>query len=118
MADQLMLGIDPPTSTGHGRKPSSPKVSRAEPDGRDGLVVLEEWCDREECLIFLWGDNPHLCNVRTHSSEDPGLDRWVNRHEAEKILAAYGFRHVSHQIKKSENGKLEITGKVYRRSRG
>lgn len=120
MTGQLSLGLEPPTTTGRGRSPApanAPKVA-PKPDGRDPHVVLEEWCDQEECLIFLWGANPHICNARSHSSRDPGLDRWVKRKRAEEILAAYGYVHTSNQIKREPGSKIDIKAKVYRRRNG
>lgn len=99
---QLSLGLEPPTATRRGRTPAEPPKH----DGREPHEVLEEWCKAKECLIFLWGQNPHICAARSHSSTDPGIDRWVERKRAEEILARHGYRYESEQVHGDRRAKV------------
>ena len=99
---QLSLGLDPPKEARRGRAPApQPKA-----DGREPHAVLEEWCKAKECMIFLWGRNPHICAARSHSSIDPGIYRWVERKRAEEILAQNGYRHTSDQTNGDRYAKV------------
>lgn len=99
---QLSLSLEPPTTTGRGRPPAVPAAD----EGRDPHYVLEEWCEDKECMIFLWGKNPHICAARAHSLRDPGIDRWVERKRAEEILSKHGYRHTSDQSVEHRHAKV------------
>jgi len=107
---QLTLGLDPPKELRRGRAPS--KAAPPKTDGRDPHEVLEEWCEAEECLLFLWGENPNICAARSHSSNDPGIDRWVQRKRAEEILARHGYTHHANQVSPDAQGR-QRRGRVY-----
>lgn len=82
----------------------------------DSVEHLKDLVSKKEPLIFLYGMNPHLCFVRTHSSDDAGFSYPINRNYACLILADHGYYHHSNHISSrlaDQSGNLE-RAKLYR----
>jgi hypothetical protein len=83
--------IEPP-------KNPDPEVVSEGPLGEPGQTscsgeqFLRVAIEDKECLIYLWGANPLICFVRTHSSDDrENVARVINRAEAELLLTQVGY---------------------------
>lgn len=90
-------------------KPVKRTARKPYPDLEDPHKFLEMLCKEDECLIFLYGKNPHICAVRSHSSRDDEKPRWVDRRRAEKILAD------SRYARFCRHSRGELRAVVYRR---
>jgi len=65
----------------------------------DSAAHLHQLLEQKEPMIYLYGQNPHLCFIRTHSSDDTGTMFPIMRKEAEHTLRdQYRFHcsHISH----------------------
>jgi len=101
-------------ATGRQPKPAPRPVPVAAPRApkRPAEDVLNEWCSEGEGMIFLIGQNPNICAVRTFSSTDNGQERWMSRQDAENILR--GHRYVQHGTqRRARPGKPDWVAKVY-----
>ena len=89
---------------------------------------LEECRERWHCvwdddhrkpkfLIFLYGNNPNVCFVRTHSTSDNGESWCINREYAVETLINNGYYYHSNHISHRCIGKTNDmeTAKVYHR---
>jgi len=85
--------------------PPEPESKEEEPPEQteaqriEGHAYLEMLCQSGEHLIFLWGRNPHICNVRSHSYNELKTNAWVMRERALEILEEYGYRRKATQYK-------------------
>lgn len=122
MGDDLQLGLPlmapvAPTKTGRGRVPVlDPPVEPVQEIPRcvgEAHETFERWCREGEAMIFLQGQNPHICAARTYSRADKGYDRWVERTHAEETLRAHGY--TLHGIQWQGSGKDARYSKVYTR---
>lgn len=86
-----------------------------------------DWCDayfQKVCsegtyMIFLYGQNEHLCAGRTHGTDDPGEDIHLMRKFAEKILTHFCFQeHSRYRAAASSRSGPRGYAKVYVADRG
>lgn len=86
------------------RKPIIQKIIRKPIISRKPIVINKEFnsllyltsliSDKEE-MIFLYGANPHIVQIRTHSSREKVENRvraWIDRKKAEEILCQKYWR--------------------------
>ena len=88
-------------------KPKPGKDKRPIPDyplkSDEHLRMLVE--TEKQYMIFLYGQNPHMCFVRDHSSIDNGTNYPIMRKDAMDILGKKYYHHsnhVSHDGRKAE----------------
>lgn len=73
---------------------SAPKADVCKP--LDSLAHLRGLVENEEHMIYLYGQNPHMCFVRTHSSGDDGTMYPIMRKEAVSIMGTRYVHHCNH----------------------
>jgi hypothetical protein len=99
-------------------EPKPKVVAPAKP--KDSAGHLRKIADAKEPLIFVYGQNPHLCSIRTHSSDDNGEQWPIMRKDIERILLKRGYYHhsnyISHRLV-GQTGRYE-KAKVYRFDKG
>ena len=83
---------------------------------KDCVGHLTAIAGSKEPLVFLYGENPHLCFVRTHSSDDNGSSWPVMRKEAVRVLEGRGYYHHSNYTSHRCIGQTDTPekAKVYR----
>jgi len=62
----------------------------------DSLAHLRQLVEDGEHMIYLYGENPHACFIRTHSSSDDGTLYPVMRKEAVSIMGRHYVHHCNH----------------------
>lgn len=68
------------------------------PEDLDPESHLRRLVENNEPMIFLYGQNPHLCFIRTHCSKDTGKSYPIMRKTALEILKDryfYRSQHIS-----------------------
>lgn len=80
-------------------KPATP--TKEKPRWADSAFL--QLCKSGTAMMFLYGQNQHVCLARTHGTDDLGKDIPMMRKDAERILNEYGYQKYSkYQAPKSE----------------
>lgn len=82
------------------------------PETDNALDYLKMLCTEKESLVFLWGQNPHLCFIQSHSSRETKSGLCIDRTKAQRVLRKAGYTQRSDHI----NGKDKA--RVYWRLEG
>lgn len=97
------------------KKADEPKPEKKKEEAAEGLKQsAEEYLDAEttgdkrQALVFLYGQNPHLCFVRFHDSTEAD-ERPIMRKDAGRILRNNGYYYHSNHY--DGDGRF---AKVYR----
>jgi len=60
---------------------------------------------RKEYMVYLYGQNPHMCFVRSHASDDDGIDYPIMRKDALKIMGGK-YAHNCNHIRGDRRAKV------------
>jgi hypothetical protein len=97
---ELNLALIPKREKGKRPIPEYPLRS----DNHLRMLVEEE----KQYMIFLYGQNPHICFIRDHSSVDNGTNYPIMRKDAMKILGNKYYHHGNHIPGPGEKAKVYI----------
>lgn len=96
---QFELDFTPKTKTGKAKRPPATYPL----DSKGHLRFLVE---TKEYMIYLYGQNQHLCFIRDHSSADDGTNYPIMRKDAEEIMGKKYYHHCNHVS--HEGGKAKV----------
>lgn len=82
------------------------EVRNPYPETDSALDYLKMLCDEKESLIFLWGQNPHLCFIQSHSSRETKSGLCVDREDAEKVLRKAGYTQRSNHVEGRDRARV------------